>query len=240
MCNVNFINIDSAIKGYVNKLKDNTKSSLRSWDNCRKVFLNASWEQNGTTCAKLNVGDDCRGGHGTICDNCLALNLGFYLASWGMLRNSFLREYDHTVHIGAVGILMDKMYNDLFDPSLCLTNPKRYVNLTAQVYESLYDYYDRYASAVCRANGSKYYVSDTLITKIILGVYGCMPAYDTYFKAGIGKYGCTQRITKGNVKGVLEELVNIANVLDSQISAILSSANTSWEKDGIYLPQYAS
>jgi hypothetical protein len=37
-------------------------------------------------------------------------------------------------------------------------------------------------------------VTDTLSTKILLGIFGCVPAYDRYFKDGAGKYEiCAQR-----------------------------------------------
>ena len=38
-------------------------------------------------------------------------------------------------------------------------------------------------------------VTDTLLTKILLGVYGCIPAYDINFKKGISIFGGLQNLT---------------------------------------------
>ena len=43
----------------------------------------------------------------------LCLHLAWFLASWGMLRNSFLMGYNHTVHKTAIEKIIDEKYNDL-------------------------------------------------------------------------------------------------------------------------------
>ena len=42
-------------------------------------------------------------------------------------------------------------------------------------------------------------LSDTLITKILMGTLGCVPAYDRYFIAGIKK----EKVSTGNFKNKL-------------------------------------
>jgi len=37
------------------------------------------------------------------------------------------------------------------------------------------------------------YPSQTLLTKILLGVFGCVPAYDRFFIRGLKEYGLTQK-----------------------------------------------
>ena len=99
------------------------------------------------------------------------LQLGFYLASWGMLRGS----------------------TQLLQKSARYLSPV--VRLIAETEESFWridvDGYDDpnvelllgQASGIRRAIGGG---SDTLVTKILLGVFGCVPAFDTFFKRGFG------------------------------------------------------
>ena len=43
-----------------------------------------------------------------------------------------------------------------------------------------------FREAISDALGSRVTVSDTLVTKIMLGVFGCVPAFDTNFCTGFG------------------------------------------------------
>jgi hypothetical protein len=101
------------------------------------------------------------------------LQLGFYLASWGMLRGSaelLQRSARHLVPL---------------------------VHAIADVPESVWDLdldrYDAdgidlvYRTAVDVRDALRpLQASDTLVTKVMLGVFGCVPAFDTYFKKGFG------------------------------------------------------
>ena len=235
------IDVDKIISQY-DEIKDDAlpNDNFCSWDNCRNSFRNAAVKRYGAhDFQKEDFCDICCSKCGTrnfaCCDNCLALNLGFYLASWGMYRNSFLNKYDHTIHIEAVKILMDKKYVPLFDPYI---SKKRntYITLVSDVFVRLWDYYELYANQISKIKGVNKHVSDTLITKIILGVYGCMPAYDRYFRLGIGYYGGHQSVNKRNIKKVLEELIDVATALDAQISPILNKAISTWNKSNLYTP----
>ena len=86
-----------------------------------------------------------------------------------------------------------------------------------------------------KANHSIFGCYDTLITKILLGVYGCIPAYDTYFTKGLGLYGGYKSITISNLNDVLDELIAIAKIFDKQIKAVLSSLKK-WDKCELYTP----
>jgi len=221
------------------------QSNLRSWDNCRRVFHRAAYQRNPDSAdmptppeCKCNIcGVDCNGMNCRICNNSLALNLAFYLSSWGMYRSSFLKKYDHTVHIGAVKILMESKYLPLFDPLLWKNKPCLYKKLVKNVYERLFVYYALYASKKTRQNGNTYNVTDTLITKIILGVYGCMPSYDRYVKKAIYNIGGTNKITlaKNNLDLVMHEVVILAHIFYPLILHILKT-KTSWDKCDLYTP----
>lgn len=48
-------------------------------------------------------------------------------------------------------------------------------------------------------------VTDTLVTKIILGTLGCIPAYDRYFIDGMRKSGISySKLSKSNLKSIAE------------------------------------
>ena len=244
MREIDFTVIDE-IKTFIDQLKNREKDRYHSWNHCRRVFRRVAYNRNPdssclpklTDCQCPVCGDDCQGMNCRLCDNNLALNLMTYLASWGMYRgSSFLREYDYTIHIGAVKILMDKKYLPLFNPNLCYTNSATYIDLTSDVFCEIWDYYEKYANLTRTGRGNNKHVSDTLITKILMGVYGCMPAYDRYFKSAMSAYGKTQSVNKNNIKSVLAELVNIAKDLEPQITPILNSATLDWDKCGLYTP----
>lgn len=120
----------------------------------------------------------------------LALHLGFYLASWGMYRgSSFLKALDYRIHYPAVKMMLEDQYRELFtiDP---LANKDRYWELlfdpTCGIYCRLNTYYGKAHAAWPKStNDDNESVTDTLITKILLGVYGCIPAYDINFKEGV-------------------------------------------------------
>lgn len=104
----------------------------------------------------------------------LSLHLGFYLASWGMYRGSSkLLERDYLVHVEAVKIIMN--YSHLRCSSkyeVCFEDVPAILKLISE----LSDYYK-----------DKHNVTptDTLISKIILGTLGCLPAFDRFFIDGV-------------------------------------------------------
>lgn len=98
------------------------------------------------------------------------LELGYYLANWGMFRGS--------------GSFMTTNLAALL-PALPVINAHhdamQRVDLTGteQEWSKLKSTYDALESAL---PGNP---STTLVTKVMLGVWGCMPAMDTYVLAGI-------------------------------------------------------
>jgi len=102
-----------------------------------------------------------------------ALMLFCYLASWGMLRNSFLMNHDYKLQIELIKRLIPK-YSDLWD---CNENSRDKVHNAAEEINNYYKLYHEDKE-----------ISDTLQTKILLGIFGCTPAYDRYFKEGVSLY----------------------------------------------------
>ncbi|MFM8530675.1 MAG: hypothetical protein ACKOD2_13580 [Ilumatobacteraceae bacterium] len=99
------------------------------------------------------------------------LHLGYYLASWGMLRNSFLRTQSSRALTSTVRAISDV--------------PRSVWNLDVD------DYGDNEAVNQILATKEKIIKAlkpnvptETLVTKIMLGVFGNVPAFDQFFRVG--------------------------------------------------------
>lgn len=102
------------------------------------------------------------------------LELAFYLASFGMLRGrSVLLSKDSSVY----GDLIKK----LFEAKKDLKAKK-----DSQLNSVLYKVCDDWINDVKKTEGRKTNGdNDTLTTKILMGVFGCIPAFDRFFKVGL-------------------------------------------------------
>lgn len=101
------------------------------------------------------------------------LQLSFYLASWGMLRgSSFLLQKSTMFYIRIVNLISS------FDKRIWKIDIDTYSKETISLLLS-------FASALADTL-RPYRPSDTLTTKIMLGVFGIVPAFDQYFKNGMG------------------------------------------------------
>ena len=96
------------------------------------------------------------------------LHLGFYLASWGMLRGSSPLLKRSTKHYAPVIEVIASA-----SPSIWEIDAHAY---TDEAIEGLRQTASQLRSALPEG------ASDILVTKIMLGVFGCVPAFDTYFK----------------------------------------------------------
>lgn len=125
------------------------------------------------------------------------LHLGFYLASWGMLRGS----------------------SDLLQRSARHLMPliEAIADAPAEVWALDLDGYDsegidlvhQFALDVRRAL-RPVDASDILVTKVMLGVFGCVPAFDTYFKKGFG----VSTFSKGSLRLIGEFYRANAPIID--------------------------
>lgn len=101
------------------------------------------------------------------------LHLAFYLASWGMLRgSSFLLQKSIKFYEPLIKYISE---TDKAFWEIDVNNYKENNNIEKllQCYKDINERLDSRAS-------------DILITKIMLGVFGNVPAFDTYFKQGSG------------------------------------------------------
>lgn len=110
-----------------------------------------------------------------------ALHLGFFLASWGMYRSGFIRDHDYTIHKEVVLTLRSCAFRTLWNRGFDFGASEDHEPIAETILDaakSVRDAYARYAP-----NGYEG-VSDTLVTKVLLGVLGCVPACDRYFVRG--------------------------------------------------------
>lgn len=100
------------------------------------------------------------------------LHLGFYLANWGMLRGSSILLRRSIKH-----------YTPLVEA--IVSSPNEIWSIDANCYTTdAFDLILKTARQVRLALPEG--ASDILVTKVMLGVFGCVPAFDTYFKRGFG------------------------------------------------------
>ncbi len=111
-----------------------------------------------------------------------ALHLGFYLASWGMYRgSSFLLQRDYKVHGHVVDVLADPEYAGLWGRDFGSSpDDSRLVASVMKLVSAIRGAYGPFVPAVGSAQPT-----DTLVTKIILGTLGLVPACDRYFIEGL-------------------------------------------------------
>lgn len=151
----------------------------------------------------------------------IALHLYAYLASWGMLRNSFLMQKDYLFHRPIVDILCDRKYDELMNINpFCDENIQSQIELIFELSNEIKKCYSSFKYLKKGDRWLEIKVSDTFLTKILLGTFGCIPAYDTYLKCGLKEFGICQtfneksafeifKFAKENKAAILEETMNI-------------------------------
>lgn len=153
--------IIEVVEKYISVVSKEKYPRYSSWDFCHKAF--------GTP----------------IKDNTHVLQLAVYLASWGMYRGSSgILQKNYLVHEGAVDILFSKKYRNLKcnqTQEVSSDDVDDIIDLKSELsahYKSIY--FTRGLNPFAPISPT-----DTLISKIILGTYGCVPAYDQYFIKGL-------------------------------------------------------
>jgi len=144
----------------------------RSWEHCYRVFRDA----------RTDPSPDY---------DYLSLHLAFYLASWGMYRgSSFLLQKDYKVLSPIVEKILKPEYDCLFGLACA---DLRNSDVRAQLKELYDDIADDFHPIRKEVAGHEVAspVSQVLITKILMGTLGCVPAYDRFFVDGIKKYKVT-------------------------------------------------
>ncbi len=144
-----------------------------SWEHCYLYFLKNHDD------IKNNPNND------KIIDDA-ALNLAFYLASWGMYRgSSFILQYDYKIHKEIIKKLISNEYCSLFYDYTDWNKINNAKNLINEHYKS---YMQKYSHSK--------EISNTLVTKILMGIFACTPAYDRFFIGGLSEF---KKINNANI-----------------------------------------
>ena len=202
--------IDAA-QTFYDDARANENGRSRSWEHCYRVFRDA----------RTDPSPDY---------DYLSLHLAFYLASWGMYRgSSFLLQKDYKVLSPIVEKILKPEYDCLFGLACAdLRNDDVQTQLT-NVYNDIANEFGPVRNQVAGREVPSP-VSPVLITKILMGTLGCVPAYDRFF--GIGaKYLGLEKDTYQEKS--LRELVDFYEAHNDR----LEEARRGFEVDGLIYPQ---
>ena len=202
--------LESSVKFY-DTLKKDENGRYRSWEHCYSNFINARDNKN----AELDY---------------LSLQLAFYLASWGMYRgSSFLLQKDYKIHIPVVKELLKEEYDPLAGIDCVELKREENQRLLGNVNAFLDEYYSNIRGEVKNIK-VRNQLSSTLITKILMGTLGCVPAYDRYFISGIKK----QKVASGNYN--MKSIGQLVDFYESNIVE-LENIRKDMKVNGMAYPQ---
>jgi hypothetical protein len=174
-------NIYDKVLRFYRDLEEVEDHRYKSWEHCYRFFK------------EIKVKDEISSKE----QNLAQLHLAFYLASWGMYRgSSFILQKDYTIFKEIVEIILDKDYSILWElekieESSFEDFKEKFSNLYKRIEEKLKQIKSSTLSHPDLTEKRILYfqndsVSYTLITKILLGTIGCIPAYDRFFIEGLG------------------------------------------------------
>ena len=202
--------VTKAATKFYDDLKCDENGRYRSWEYCYYNFYKARKESEPDI-------------------DYLSLQLAFYLASWGMYRgSSFLLQKDYKVHTPVVVEILKKKYDVLFGANCEDLCQEENLKLLEELNDFLILYYEKIRHSV--KGDLKTGLSETLITKILMGTLGCVPAYDRYFIAGIK----ASKVAVGSYK--IKSVRQLAEFYNSNFEK-LESAREHLLVEGMKYPQ---
>ena len=178
-------------------------SRYLSWEHCYIAFCEARNKKSLTEADKDQ----------------LCLHLAFYLASWGMYRgSSFLLQQDYKIHRKVVDAILDSDKRlqgagceELADPEL-----NRALWDISRTITEYYSDVRKSVSDMLSEEEVKSDLSTILITKVLLGTLGCVPAYDQYFAKGVAYEGVmTKTYNKASLDNLIEFYKNNFDQLET-------------------------
>ena len=186
----NFIKkkLESFYKLIDGKEEGDSDTRYKSWEYCYQAFADKRREYAKATEKEREKIVDF-----------LSLHLGFYLASWGMYRgSSYLLQRDYKTHKKTVRILLEEQYACLwgYAPQKSVLQSRERSVQNELLFDGEKGLYGRIKTAyigrgewvddsLLTEEGDGDVASDTLVTKILLGALGCIPAFDRFLKRGI-------------------------------------------------------
>lgn len=165
--------IDAA-QTFYDDARANENGRSRSWEHCYRVFRDA----------RTDPSPDY---------DYLSLHLAFYLASWGMYRDSsFLLQKDYKVLSPIVEEILKPEYDCLFGVACVGLRDSEVQGSLEKLYKYIAKHFQPIRNEVAGREVPTP-VSPVLITKILMGTLGCVPAYDRFFQDGVATYKVTTR-----------------------------------------------
>jgi len=162
----------SAAQTFYDDARANENGRSRSWEHCYRVFRDA----------RTDPSPDC---------DYLSLHLAFYLASWGMYRgSSFLLQKDYKVLSPIVEKILKPEYDCLFGVACVGLRDSEVQGSLENLNKYIAKHFEPIRNEVAGREVTTP-VSPVLITKILMGTLGCVPAYDRFFQDGVATYKVT-------------------------------------------------
>lgn len=208
------MNIDAFItktRKFYKELQEHTASRYRSWEYCYTQFYEARKNPE-----RANV------------DN-LSLHLAFYLASWGMYRgSSFLLQYDYTIHTLVVKEILKSEYSTLFGLECKELNNEQTSSLLKKLNSEISTIYNPFRLELKETEVTQD-ISNILVSKVLLGTLGCVPAYDRFFVDAVKK----NKVTTGNYNiASLQKLIKFYEEHQEKLENLRSEFLIKYEFDG--------
>ena len=164
----------SAAQTFYDDARANENGRSRSWEHCYRVFRDA----------RTDPSPDY---------DYLSLHLAFYLASWGMYRGScFILQKDYKVHTPIVEEILKPEYDCLFGLACADVRNDDVWKQLKKLYDKIAAHFDPIREKVAGRKVTTP-VSPVLITKILMGTLGCVPAYDRFFEEGAKYLGLEKK-----------------------------------------------
>ena len=165
--------IDAA-QAFYEDARANENGRSRSWEHCYRVFRDA----------RTDPSPDY---------DYLSLHLAFYLASWGMYRGScFIFQKDYKVHTPIVEKVLKPEYDCLFGLACVGLRESEVQGSLEKLNKYIAEHFRPIRNEVAGREVASS-VSPVLVTKILMGTLGCVPAYDRFFQDGVATYKVTTR-----------------------------------------------
>jgi len=195
------MSISQQILAFYKMIKEDEHHRYRSWEHCYGFFRQIG--QQGITARRDEA----------------AVQLGFYLASWGMYRgSSFLLQRAYTVHLKVIDCLALPRFTALWKSEFGEANEDATLtDLVLEVALAIRKAYQPFAAKQTTE------ATDTLVTKVLLGAFGCFPACDRYFRDGLRiqglKYSKLNKPFVGQILTFCQENIDELRKVQARIPA---------------------
>ena len=196
----------NAAQTFYEDARANYNGRSRSWEHCYRAFRDA----------RTDPSPDY---------DFLSLHLAFYLASWGMYRGScFILQKDYKVHTPIVEEILKPEYDCLFGLACADLRDSEVQKMLKTVYDNIEEHFKPIRNQVA-GRKVKSQVSPVLITKILMGTLGCVPAYDRFFVDGIKKYKVTTQ------EYSVDSVVTLAKFYEENKERLEEARRGMWNED---------